>query len=970
LPGNGRQVLDAISSRFFAFRFQIRILIKNSPSAMIKKTSLITSLLFAYVWLFAQDTEVLSSLDNQIPVDPKIRIGKLDNGLTYYIRKNGKPEDRAELRLVVKAGSILEGDDQVGLAHFVEHMAFNGTEHFAKNDLISYLQSIGVKFGADLNAYTSFDETVYILPIPTDDKKILSQSFHILEDWAHHLTLDHEEIDRERGVVIEEWRTGRGASQRMRDQTLPVILKDSRYADRLPIGTLENLENFTYESLKKFYQDWYRPDLMAVIAVGDFDVDDIEERIKEHFSPLENPDSPRDRQEYDIPDHDETLVTIASDAETTFSTVSLYIKNDLEKETTLQDYYNSLLHIFYSSLLNQRLQEIAQQPYPPFIYGGASYGGFIGKKAAFTAMANVKEGEQLTALASLLEEIERVKRYGFTEAELYRFKKDFISYYEKAFNERDKSPSRSYADEYIRNFLEDEPIPGIEFEFEFAQRYLPRISLEEINALSQKYFRPDNRVAVVMGPEKEGVALPTEAEILEVVNEAPEKHVSPYIDNLVGVELIPEMPGAGSIVSEKNVPEIEVTELVLSNGAKIILKPTDFKNDEITMTAWSDGGSSLYNDGDYQSVSNADAIVNECGVGNFSPTDLQKILAGKTASVRPYIGALAEGMNGSCTPKDLETMFQLMYLYFTSPNKNRDLFQSYLEKSKALYKNLLSNPTYYFYNESAKILSQDHPRGGRFPSEDDWNKIDFDRSFEIYRERFANAADFTFVFVGNFEIDSIKPLINQYVGGLPASGEKESWKDLGIRPPSGLVKEDIFKGSDQKSTVSVQFHGTYQYDRNTNQLLRSLTDAMNILLVEKIREEQSGVYGITAKYSANKEPYENYSVSITFPCNPDKSDTLTSLTFDLVRKIQNEGIDDATMEKVLESQRREMEVKIKQNGYWLGAIKYYYQYNYDPKEIISYGDRINYATKERIRDTAQKYINFKNYVYLRLLPEK
>lgn len=937
---------------------------------MSKRFTFALAVLLVSARLFAQGLDLSTDLDGKIPVDQKIRTGKLDNGFTFYIRKNEKPEKRAELRLVVKAGSVLEDEDQLGLAHFVEHMAFNGTKNFAKNDLISYLQSIGVKFGADLNAYTSFDETVYILPIPTDDKKIMNQSFQILEDWAHQLTFDPEEIDRERGVVIEEWRTGRGASQRMRDKTLPVILKDSRYADRLPIGTLENLENFSHESLKRFYKDWYRPDLMAVIAVGDFDIDDIESRIRKHFSPVVNPENPRVRPDYSIPDHEETFVTVANDVEATFSTVSLYIKNDKEEEISLRDYYKNLLHVFYSSILSQRLQEVAQQPSAPFIYAGASYGSFIGNKTSFTAMANVKEGTHLTGLAALLEEIERVKRYGFTIAELERFKKDFLNYYEKAYNERDKSPSRSYADEYIRNFLKDEPIPGIEFEFAFAQKYLAMVDLDEINSLSEKYFRPDNRVLVAMGPDKENLAMPSTEDLLEILNSAPHKHVSPYIDNISGVELIAELPATGTIVSEKKVTEIQVTELILSNGVKVILKPTDFKNDEIMMTAWSDGGSSLYSDADYQSASNADAIVNECGVGNYSPTDLQKILAGKTAGVRPFIGTLSEGMNGNCTPKDMRTMFQLLYLYFTAPNKSEDLFRNFIEKNKALYQNLLSNPTYYFYNESAKILSQNHPRGGRFPSEEDWDKIDFSRSFEIYEERFEDASDFTFVFVGNFKIDSIKPLLSQYIGSLPTGGKKETWKDLGIRPPSGIVKEEILKGTDPKSNVSIQFHGIYKYDRNTNQLLRSLTDAMNILLVEKIREEMSGVYGINAKPTTNKEPYEHYSISISFPCKPENADTISDLTFEIIRKIQNNGIDDATLSKVLESQKRDMEVKIKQNGYWLGALKYYYQYGYNPKEIIIYEDRINYVTTDRIRETAQKFLNFNNYVYLKLLPEK
>ncbi len=927
-------------------------------------------IVFFSTFISAQDLSILNNLENKIPVDPKIKIGKLENGLTYYIRQNKKPENRAELRLVVKAGSILEDDDQVGLAHFMEHMAFNGTKNFAKNDLVSYLQSIGVKFGADLNAYTSFDETVYILPVPTDDEKILNQSFQILEDWAHSVTLDHEEIDKERGIVIEEWRTGRGANQRMRDKTFPVLLKDSRYAERLPIGTLENLENFKYESLERFYKDWYRPDLMAVFAVGDFDPDEIEKKIKDHFSKLVNPPDQRKRVEYSIPDHEETLVTIASDEEASFSTISLYIKNDVKKEITLGDYYHSLLNIFYTGMLNQRLQEIAQQPAPPFIYAGTSYGNFLGDKTAFTAMANVKEGDLLMGLESVLTESERVRQFGFTEAELERFKKDFLSFYEKAYNERDKSQSRKYAAEYIRNFLEDEPIPGIEIEYTFAKQYLNQISTDEINDLSKKYLRPDNRVVVVNAPKKEGYVLPTKEAILAIVNEIPQKSIAPYIDDLSGAVLMSDLPKPGKIDSEKQLSEIGVTELSLSNGAKIILKPTDFKNDEIIMTAWSDGGSSLYPDEDYQSASNADAVINECGVGSFSPTDLQKLLAGKTASARPFIGTLSEGMNGSCTPKDMETIFQLIYLNFTSPNKNQDLFKSFIAKNKALYKNLLSNPNYYFYNESAKIMSQNHPRGGRFPTDEDWDKIDFDRTFEIYKERFANAADFSFIFVGNFDVDSIKPYLEQYIASLPSNDNSETWKDLGIRPPSGVVKHDILKGSDPKSTVSIRFHGEYNFDRKTNHLIKTLTDAMDILLIEKIREEQSGVYGISARPSTSKNPYENYAISISFPCKPENSDTLTNSVFEVIKTIQSKGVSEEEFKKVIETQTRDMEVKIKENGYWRGALKYRYQYGYDPGEIVNYQKRIDAVTAQDLQSTAKKYLDFKNYIYLRLLPEK
>ncbi|NJN25398.1 MAG: insulinase family protein [Cyclobacteriaceae bacterium] len=549
-------------------------------------------------------------------------------------------------------------------------------------------------------------------------------------------------------------------------------------------------------------------------------------------------------------------------------------------------------------------------------------------------------------------------------------KKIFLSYFEKSYNERDKSQSRNYAQEYIRNFLDNEPIPGIEFEYHFANEHIPTIALEEINALSQKFFKEGNRVIVVNAPKKEDVILPTKDELLDVLSLVQQKHISPYIDDMAGQKLMEELPESGSIVSEEQIEQIDVTEITLNNGVKVILKPTDFKNDEIVMTAWSEGGSSLYDLDDYQSAANADAVVNECGVAGYSPSDLQKLLAGKTANARPYIGTLGEGLNGSCTPKDMETMFQLTHLYFTKPNKSKDLFEAYIDKSKALYKNLLSNPTYYFYNESAKVMSQNHPRGGQFPTEEDWDKINFDRTFEIYNERFQNAADFTFVIVGNFSLDSIKPYLARYLGSLPASDRQESWRDLGIRPPGGVVKKDFRKGADPKSSVSIRFHGEYQYDRKTNHQISSLTDLMDILLIEKIREEKGGVYGISARPSTSKDPFENYMISINFPCKPENSDTLTNAVFEVIHSIKHDGVDTAPVNKVKETQTREMEVKIKENGYWVSALKYSYEHGYDPIEIVNYQEKIDSLTPEILQKTALKYLNEKSYVYLRLLPQE
>jgi zinc protease len=521
------------------------------------------ALIFAYDAL-PQEVDVKApNLNDEIPVDSKVRVGKLDNGLSYFIRKNEKPENRVQFRLVVKAGSVLEDNNQLGLAHFVEHMAFNGSEHFEKNELVDYLQSVGVQFGADLNAYTSFDETVYMLPIPTEDEEIMDKGMLVLEDWANGVSFTDEEIDKERGVVIEEWRLGRGAQQRMRDKWLPMALKDSRYADRLPIGTKEILESFDYETVRKFYRDWYRPELMAVIAVGDIDVDEIEKEIKERFGDIENPDNPRQRERFPIPDHDETYIVTAKDPEASFTQLQLIYKHDKEEETTLNDYRRVVIHSLYNGMLSVRFQELTQQADPPFIFGASNYGGFIGDYDSYTAFAAVGPGGVEKGLTALITENERVRQHGFTAGELARYKKELLNNYERSYNERDKTQSMQYAQEYIRAFLENEPIPGIEWEYEFVKGILPTITLDEVNELAPKWITDKNRVVIVTGPDKEGVDIPDEEAIRKILEANDGKETAPYVDEMSGAALISVLPAAGTVSSSKAVEK----PLIDLNGA-------------------------------------------------------------------------------------------------------------------------------------------------------------------------------------------------------------------------------------------------------------------------------------------------------------------------------------------------------------------------------------------------------------------
>jgi predicted Zn-dependent peptidase len=823
-----------------------------------------------------------------LPVDPNVKTGQLKNGLTYYIRKNDRPEDRMELRLVINAGSILETEAQLGLAHFMEHMNFNGTENFARNDIVDYLQSIGVKFGADLNAYTSFDETVYILPVPTNEKQMVDQSFQILEDWAHNALLEEEEIDKERGVVLEEWRIGRGANQRMLEQYLPVLLKGSRYAERLPIGKKEVLENFKPETLREFYRDWYRPDLMAVIAVGDLDVEETEKQIKAHFGSIEMPEIVKERPNYDIPDHEETLVAVAKDKEASFTSIRITNKMDAGPRETVGDYRREISYLLYTGM--------------PYM-------------------------------------------------------------------ERNNTESSRYVRDYINNFLEDEPIPGIEFEYNYVKSIIDSITIDEVNALTSRLLSPVNRVIIITAPDKEEIVIPQEPELLDIVKKAEQKELMPYRDKLENAELLEEIPVSGKIIEEETISGTDIDKWTLSNGAVVFLKKTDFKQDEALFSGYSKGGTSLYPMEDYYSATYSDGVFRECGFGNHSSVDLQKLLSGKTASINTYISQNSEGLSGSARPKDLETMFKLAYLKMTAPRRDTEIFASYIAKNKSLYQNLLSNPNYYFLDQSIRFMSQNHPRASGFPKAEEWDKIDLDRATAIYQDRFQNPGDFFFVIVGNFDKTMIRSLVETYIGGIAAQGKNETPKDLGIRPPQGNKQLDVYKGEDDKSSVKIHYHGLYQYDRKTNFHLTALADLLDIRLVEILREEKGGVYGVGASFSGQKFPYEHYRMSISFPCSPNNVDELIKATLNEINDIKENGVSEKNLQKIKEGKLREMEVKIKENNYWLSAIQAYQVYGYEMSEIEAYQSKIEELESEDIRNAALKYLDGENIATLILWPE-
>lgn len=904
-----------------------------------------------------------------LPLDPNVRFGVLPNGMKYYIRKNAKPENRMEMRLAVNAGSNQEDDDQKGLAHFLEHMAFNGSENFAKNELVNYVESIGVRFGPHLNAYTSFDETVYMLQVPTDNPEILDKGLTILQDWAGGLSLDPVEIDKERGVVISEWRSSLGPMQRMQYQYFPVLFNDSRYAERLPIGDTGILARAPYEAVERFYKDWYRPDLMAVILVGDLDPEKMEQEIKSRFANFKAPATARKKELYQVPDNAEPLVSIVTDKEAPYAQVIIFNKKKAVDPNTIKSYRESLLQNLISGMLNNRLSEIQQKPNPPFFSSFSSFGNQVRTVDAFYNVAVTQGSSSKEALRVLLQETERAVRHGFTASELEREKADMVNSYDKALKEKDKTESANYAMEYVYNYLQNQPSPGIEIENQLVGLLMQTISLQEINQMLKDWVNDQNTVIVIAAPEKDKNVLPGKEEILAMRKEVLAADLAPYIDNVVAEELLPSPPPAGKVVSEKKDEVYNIHYWTLSNGAKVIIKPTDFKNDEILFSAFSQGGNALYGDDVFYSLSNADALVMESGVGKFDKMSLSKALAGKTVSVSPYISELEEGLSGSSSPKDLETMLQLAHLYMTAPRKDTEVFQSYVSKQKALFENLLANPQIFFQKSLLEMLYGGNIRRS-FPEAADFDKIDLDKAFSLYTERFSNAGDFTFVMVGNVDPATLKPLVEKYIASLPGNANKETWKDPKIDMPLGTIEKTIRKGMAPKISVFMGKHGLAKWSMSEELLFDATVDVLSIQLRENMREEKGGVYGVGVNGSFSRRPKEEFVITINFNTDPGKTDELVATAEQVIKNLIANGPDEATLNKVKETMKRERETDLKKNKFWSQLIEDSEVYQQPIKEMEQYNAKVDSITLEQLKAAAGRYLSGKNNMKLIMLNEQ
>ena len=921
------------------------------------------------------------ALRDPMPVGPGVIVGQLENGLQYYIRENSEPANRAEFSLVVKVGSVVEDEDQLGLAHFLEHMAFNGTENFEKQELIDFMESIGMRMGADLNAGTSFDETRYMLQIPTDSPEVMANTFQILEDWAHGLPLDPEEIDKERGVIIEEWRLRRGAAARIQDEQFPVLLRDSRYAERSPIGTVESLETFEHEALRRFYRDWYRPDLMAVIAVGDFDRAEVEALLIEHFEGISAPENPRERIEYSVPDHDETLFTIATDEELTSTSVAVYHMLALDEQETIGGYRQQLVEGLYNGMLNLRLGEIARNPNPPFLGAGSSKGSLVRSKGAYLLSANVPEDGIERGLEVVFTEAERVARFGFTASELERQKIDVLRGIERAYTDRANRGSASYAAEYSRAFLDDEPIPGIEYEFELYKRFIPEITLTEVNQIGSEWIRPQNRVVVVTGPEKEDLDMPSEEALLAVLTGVADMEITAYEETVIDQPLLAEIPEGSTVVGTREFAE-DIVEWELGNGVRVALKPTDFREDQVLFQGFSPGGTSLASDEEWIPASSAPVLLQGGGLGPFNTTDLRRVLTGKVASARPFISSFEEGVTGSGSPQDLETMFQLIYMTFTAPRADPEYFEVFNTRNRTSLQNRDASPAVAINDAINRIMTQDALRS-RPVTVETLDHTDLGGSLAFYQDRFEDASDFTFIFVGNIDLDVMRPLVERYLGGLPSTNRVETWRDLGERPPRGVIEEIVRKGLEPQSQTRLFFTGSIDYgDRSQRLGIAVMTSVLETRLREVLREELGGTYSVSVGSSFSWRPAGQYRLSISFGSDPERADELLAAVYEEIDRLKSSPPDEAEVNDVLEAQRRAWETNQESNSWWLSVLDGRYRYLLDQSDgrypsgdvlletLPTYGADLDALTPPRIQELARRYFDQDNRVRVTLLPEQ
>jgi len=902
--------------------------------------------------------------------DSLVRHDTLSNGLTYYVRANDLPAGRAELRLLVRAGSLQEADDQLGLAHFVEHMAFNGTEQFPKNELIDYLESTGMRFGPDLNAYTSFEETVYLLEVRTDPVGKLDTGLAILKEWADGLVFDREEIEKERGVVLSEWRTRLNADQRQRQQILPFLYGGSRYAERLPIGDPDLLENTPPEAIIRYYEEWYRPDLMTVVAVGDFDPEAVEQAIRSLFSPLEQPSEPPAEINTHVPNMDTFQYLVAGDEEAAFVQVEWYRPLPEKSLSDAAAFRQKLMHALYNRLMGARLYEVQQSmSNPPFTFGSSVITRGLGQQPQYLLSAFVAPEQLEAGFRTLLETTMQAKQHGFVDSELERKKEELLVRYEQATREEEAQRSTTLAAQLANYALRGSTFLTPSQEFARVQEVLPTITLSDINAQLPAWWSEPGSSLIVKVPERLANQMPTADDWQSLIRESENQSYEPYLDSASDEPLFKkELPDLTATLAFRDT-SLGIYEYRLPNDVRLVVRPTDFKQDEVLMASFSPGGHSVYPDAEYPNASTAATLIDQSGVGDFSVTDLSKKLTGSTVSIAPYIGEWHEGFNGNASPRDLEELLQLVHLYATEPRRDSTVLSSYQTRQRSILENILDNPYYFFGEASFRIRYGNHPRRG-IPSVAQLEALDMDRMYDIYRERFADFSDFTFVFVGNLDMETFPDLAAKYLGSLPATRRGERWRDTGTRLVRGVIDSTIVGGQAPKAIVEINFHGDIRYTSDQRYLYNSLMSLVRLRLRERLREEMGGVYGVRVSGSLLPNPDPNYRTAIRFDADPKEVDALVEILYQEIRQLQSQPVAADYLQKITETQRQSQEEARATNGYWLGQLATRYR-NHIPLHGMQpavFEHYVTSLTAKDLQEAARRYFDWNNYIQLVLQP--
>lgn len=929
------------------------------------------SLKISLLLLFACTISALAQGLQPAPMDTAIRYGKLSNGLTYYIRHNEQPKQRAEFFIAQKVGAILEEDSQNGLAHFLEHMCFNGTKNYPGKNFLNGFESMGVKFGDNINAYTSLDETVYNLSdVPTTREGVIDSSLLILHDWSNFVSLEDAEIDQERGVIREEWRQGRSAARRIMQARNKVLMANSQYAIRDVIGDTAVINNFKYDVLRSYYKKWYRPDLQAILVVGDINVDQIEAKIKKLFSDIPAPVNPAPRTYYTIPDNEKPLVGVFTDPEMTSTLILMLWKRAAlpdEVRLSVQGYGINLVNNLISIMANERLSNITQEPGSPFGGAGAGVGDFVRTTDAFMFQGAPVQGKEKEARERLLKEAEIIRRFGFTESELERAKSEQLSYFEKAVKEKNQQKNNKLVEELVRNFTDAESCPGIVWESDMVKQMMPSITLSLVNQVASSYMTDKNFVYTISGPEKPGLTYPTNDELLQEIAAAKAAKYDAFKDSVSNDPLIPKMPKPGKVKKVLENKVLGTTEWTLSNGIKVILKPTKFKDDEVRMNAWSDGGMSLIPQADLVSAALTTDVIRQSGLGTFNLTDLGKKLTGKIAAVTPAINNYDETLSGSSSVKDQETMFQLAYLYFTAPRKDENAFKLYMKQLNTYLENAAANPQKAYSDSLNLILYGYNPRIQVLNLET-VKKADLNTIQRIYKERFANPADFTFAFIGNIDVATFKPLVEKYLGGLKTSKNFEKWKDNGLRIQQGLIRKDIVKPLKvSKTTNNIRYSAEMPFNMNNVVGMEALASILDLRYTATIREKEGATYGVGLRGSALNTPIELATLAIRFDTDPKLVDKMLGIVHSELDTLALLGPKPEDLNKVKLNMFKQYKEDVEDNGFWSYALNRYY------KDKLNYPADFEKAVEalsiESIKTTAKALLKPNNRMEILLQPE-